>query len=105
MNMPLSAISAEKNAKAKLPQAFDVLLPHIEAQNQKCFVVENSRGIYKVSYKDIIKIEKDGKQNGQKNVRITARNRIFNVRDPYLEFFRSWTQRILFTLIKGSLSA
>lgn len=90
-----------KNAKAKLPQAFDVLLPHIEAQNQKCFVVENSRGIYKVSYKDIIKIEKDGKQNGQKNVRITARNRIFNVRGSVSGIFQELDSEDFIYINKG----
>ena len=90
-----------KNAKIKLPQAFDVLLPYIEAQNQKCFVVENSRGIYKVSYKDIIKIEKDGKQHGQKNVRITARNRIFTVRGSVSGIFQGLDSEDFIYINKG----
>ena len=80
-------------------RGFDIYLLDIEMP------VENSRGIYKVSYKDIIKIEKDGKQNGQKNVRINAvedkyvllddgtaapvsRSRIKETREAVSEFFR-----------------
>lgn len=64
-------------------------------------MVENSRGIYKVSYKDIIKIEKDGKQNGQKNVRITARNRIFNVRGSVSGIFQELDSEDFIYINKG----
>ena len=61
--------------REKLPEAYDVLLPKIDALDQRAYIVDSIYGLEKILYRNIFYISKDGKyitivhRNGKSRVR------------------------------------